>query len=125
MELTGRIIKNAEVRNVRNDKKVVSFTVVENNSYKPKNGERVDVPTFFNCSYWISDKIAEHLTKGSVVQLAGHVGVNVYNNMEGKALGYLTYHVNSIKILHKARVEATAALRKPKKGKDEKDDLPF
>ncbi len=124
MELTGRIIKDAEVRSVKNDKQVVSFTVVENNSYKPKNGERVDVPTFFNCSYWISDKIAEHLTKGSVVQLAGRVGVNVYNNMEGKALGYLTYHVNSIKILHKAKAEANGSSNK-KDGKKKKDDLPF
>lgn len=124
MELTGRIIKDAEVRNVKNEKKVVSFTVVENNSYKPKNGDRVDVPTFFNCSYWISDKIAEHLTKGSVVQLAGRVGLNVYNNMEGKALGYLTYHVNSVKILHKAKGEVTTS-KKPKDSKPEKDDLPF
>jgi single-strand DNA-binding protein len=62
---------------------------------------------FFDCSYWITDKIAQHLTKGSVVQLNGRVGMNVYSNMDGEAKGYLTYHVNSIKIVHKSQKGAT------------------
>ncbi len=123
MELTGRLTKDAEVRNLKNDKKVVAFTVVENNSYKPKDGERVDIPTFYNCSYWLTEKVADHLTKGSVVQLSGRVGMNVYKNMDGEAQGYLTYHVNSIKIVHKSKMDSTAP---PPSGRVEtKDDLPF
>lgn len=123
MELTGRITKDAVVRNIKDDKKVVSFTVVENNSYKPKNGERVDVPTFYTCSYWVTDKVAQFLIKGSVVQLTGRIGMNVYNDMNGEAKGYLTYHVNTIKIVHKP----TNASESPKtvQGGKNKDDLPF
>lgn len=130
MEFIGRLTKDAVTKTVKNDKTVVEFTAVENDSYKPKGGERVDIPTFFKCSYWLNEKIGEHLTKGTDVKLTGRVGMSLYNDMSsGEAKGSLTFHVNTIKIIHKAKpnVEKPQENNKPK-GKDKvkaKEDLPF
>lgn len=127
MELIARLTKDAIVKNVKDDKKVVEFTVVENYSYTPKGGERVEIPTFFKCSYWLSDKIAEHLTKGSDVKLTGRVDMNVYKNMEGEAQGSLILHVNSIRIIHKVKSSDASkpTESKTKSRSKKKEDLPF
>ena len=56
MEITGRLTRDAQVRNY-SGKDVVQFSVAVNDSYKNKDGERITKTEFFNCSYW--------LTKGS------------------------------------------------------------
>lgn len=67
MELIARLTKDAVVKNVKDDRQVVEFTVVENYSFKGKDGEWKEIPTFLKCSYWLSPKVAQHLTKGSDV----------------------------------------------------------
>ena len=63
MNIVGRITKNAEINTLTGDKKVVNFSVAINESYKNKQGERVEQATYYNCSYWISPKVATSLPK--------------------------------------------------------------
>ena len=65
--IIGRVIKNAEINTLKNDKQVVNFSVAINNNYKTKQGERREQTTYYNCSYWINSKIAEFLTTGTLV----------------------------------------------------------
>jgi len=123
MEVTGRLAGNAEVRKVTGDREVVSFTIVINDRYKPKNGEAQDVATFIKCSYWISTKVAEALRKGSVVTVAGRIGINSYKTNDGEFHANLVFHVNYLKIVASAKKE-TAAEPVPAGGTS-KDDLPF
>src|SRR5678809_653647 len=98
MELVGRLTANAKVSTVKDDRKVVNFSIAINDSYKPKGSEMVTkITTFVNCSYWINPAIAEHLTKSTLVELSGRIGVNAWTNAEGEAKASLTFHVNSIK----------------------------
>ena len=69
--IVGRITQNAKINTLKNDKKVVNFSVAINDSYKTKQGERKEQTTYYNCSYWINAKIAKFLTKGTLVELSG------------------------------------------------------
>ena len=95
----ARLTADAVVKTIKNDKKVISFNVAINDSFNPKDGtELKKVVTYVQCSYWVSTTIAPYLTKGTLVELYGRIGVNAYNNSEGEAKAALTFHVNNIKL---------------------------
>jgi len=131
MEITGRITKDATARKVGNEKQVVNFSIVINDSYKPKgSNEYTEVATFIDCSYWLNAKLTDWLKKGAMVQLFGRIGLNTYLGQDGSARGSLTFHINSLKILAFAKKDGVSAktVSSPKKQKqadDNPDDLPF
>lgn len=42
--------------------------------------------------------IAQRLSKGTLVELYGRIGVNTWTNTEGEAKANLIFHVNNIKL---------------------------
>lgn len=78
MNITGRLIRNAEVRTKSQDKQVVNFSVAINDSYRNKQGGRIKQITYFDCSYWIIPNIAKLLTNGTLVELSGRVSTIVW-----------------------------------------------
>ncbi|MFV5692944.1 single-stranded DNA-binding protein [Flavobacterium sp. LT1R49] len=132
MEITGRVTADAVVHKVNSDKEVVNFSIAINDSYKLKGStEAIEVVTYINCSYWLNSKTAQWLKKGAIVQLSGRIGLNVYSNIEAKAMGSLTFHINSLKILAFAKraeqTENSGASLSAKQGEQPQaaDDLPF
>ena len=127
MEITGRIVKDAAVFKVKENREVVNFSIAVNDSYKPKGSAEVKkIVTYIDCSYWLSAGLAQWLRKGTLVQLFGRIGLNVYQNSEGKALGSLTFNTSDIKILVFAQADNTAAIPAHKQEWDgNPDDLPF
>ena len=129
MEISGRITKDAVTAKVSNDREVVNFSIAINDSYRPKGADELKkIVTYIDCSYWMGSKMAQWLKKGTVVELFGRIGLNVYNNAEGKALGSLTFHTTNIKILVFPKTENTAevpASQKKNTDQDTHDDLPF
>ncbi|WP_241774994.1 single-stranded DNA-binding protein [Flavobacterium sp. Leaf82] len=52
MEITGRIVKDASVFKLKENREVVNFTIAVNDSYKPKDStELKKITTYINCSY--------------------------------------------------------------------------
>ena len=128
MEITGRVTADASVQKVNNDKQVVNFSIAINDNYKPKGSTEVkEVTTYINCSYWLNTATAHWLKKGTLVQLFGRIGMNVYNNSEGEAVGTLTFHTNNIKILVFAKKTETNTANSAVKEKKSKKtaDVPF
>ncbi|TRW21987.1 single-stranded DNA-binding protein [Flavobacterium zepuense] len=133
MEIAGRITADATVKTVSGDKEVVNFSIAINDSYKPKgSSEYKDVVTYIKCAYWLSAKRAQVLKKGAVVQVIGRIGMDVYNNMDGQAVGSLTFHTNDFKVLTYAKKAdgATAAPAAQDAAQEQnsaapEDDLPF
>lgn len=130
MELVGRITKDAVVNQLKDERKVVNFSIAVNDYFKTKNSEEGrKISTFVNCSYWISSKIAEWLTKGSLVEISGRIYVNAYNGLNGDAKASLNFHVNSIKIHLFGKKETTEQEESSEnisaKRKEIKEDLPF
>ena len=130
MNITGRLTRDAEVRTLSNKKQVVNFSVATNDSYRNKQGERVEQTTYFDCAYWISAKVARLLTKGTLVELTGRVSTRAWVSKDGEARAGLNFHTSNIKLHGGSRrtetIQATAQADNNKvtvQGTD--DDLPF
>lgn len=98
MLLLERITKDAVINQLKDGRQVINFTLVINDYYKPRNGEGKNIATYINCSYWINPKLAERITKGTLVEATGRVYANAYIGNEGAPKASLNCHVNSIKL---------------------------
>jgi len=130
MNITGRLTRDAEVRTTPQDKQVVNFSVAINDSYRNKQGERIEQTTFFDCSYWRTSKVADFLTKGTLVELSGRVSARAWTGNDGEVRAGLNFHTSQIK-LHGAgkKIENPKASTTAMNGKlipqTTGDDLPF
>jgi single-strand DNA-binding protein len=127
MEIIGRVTADAKVSELQDGRKVVNFSIAINDRYKPKSSkERVQVTTYVQCAYWISPTVAAYLTKGTLAELSGRIGVDAWNNLQGEAKAALRLHVSSIKLHGKP---TTAIMETKSAGIPEAvtgtDDLPF
>ena len=126
MEIVGRITANAEVKELKDNRKVVQFSIAMNDRYRSKEGVK-KVTTYVNCSYWLSHGIAEYLTKSTLVQLSGRISASAWKNHEGEPVAGLNFHVDGVKFLGgSARVSneqqnSSATVPDAAQG----DDLPF
>ncbi|CAM3687771.1 single-stranded DNA-binding protein [Flavobacterium chungbukense] len=128
MEITGRIVKDATVFKVKQNREVVNFSIAVNDSYKPKGSTEIKkIVTYIDCSYWLSAGLAQWLRKGTLVQLFGRIGLNVYIGNDAQAHGSLTFHTSDIKILvfAEGKNSAPATALKKQEVSENPDDLPF
>ena len=139
MNIIGRLTRDAEVRTLSNKKQVVNFSIATNDNYRNKQGERIEQTTYFECSYWISPKVAEILTKGALVELSGRAYTSAWIGKDGEAHAGLNFHTSQIKVhggAEKSGATKTASKNSTKSErvksekstsdkKEEDDDLPF
>ncbi|MGC4130081.1 MAG: single-stranded DNA-binding protein [Bergeyella sp.] len=130
--IVGRITKNAEIKTVANDRQVVNFSVAVNDYYKNKQGEKIDQTTFYNCAYWISSKIAEYLTTGTLVELSGKISSSAWIGKDGEIKSGLNLNTSRIKFHgggKKSNATGNPTTVKPQENQaftdDLEDDLPF
>jgi single-strand DNA-binding protein len=98
MNIIGRLTADAQVRTTTANKEVVSFSLAVNDSYKNKQGERINQPTYFDCSYWLSTAVAKFLAKGTLVELTGRVSARAWAGKDGKTHAGLNFHTSQIKL---------------------------
>ena len=127
MEMTARLTGDAKISTLKNDKQVVNFCVAINDSYKAKgNTEPTKIVTYVQCDYWVNPGVAQYLTKGTLVELQGRVGVNAYIGKNGEAKATLTFHVNTIKLHGKAGAKNETTVNEMAEAvAAHADDLPF
>lgn len=130
MNITGRLTRNAEVRTLSNEKQVVNFSVAVNDSYRNKQGERIEQTTFFDCAYWITPNVARLLTKGTLVELTGRVSTRAWVSKDGEQKAGLNFHTSNIKLHGGSRKVETAQTTVQSEHnsiakQETEDDLPF
>lgn len=136
MNITGRVTKDAQVRTLSDSRQVVNFSVAINESYKNKKGDRVEQTTFFECAYWISPRVAEWLTKGTVVELTGRVSARAWTGNDGEPRAGLNFNTSNIKLHGSGKKSenpqadqngqtANEAENKKATVKEPEDDMPF
>jgi len=69
MIILGRLTKDPELKSLTNGSKVCEFTVVTNERYNDKNGNKQEVAEFHNLIAWNkqAEVIAEHKRKGDEI----------------------------------------------------------
>jgi len=130
MQFTGRLIADAEVKDVKNDKKVTAFTVAVNKRYKNKAGEKQEKTAFIRCAYWTNPGLAIYLTKGAIVEINGLIEAEAWTDKTGKVQANLTCSVDTIKLYSTAGKAVPAEGPKAEKVNaggtpPDDDDLPF
>lgn len=127
MEITGRLTADAKTATLKDGREVVNFSIAINDRYKPKGQtETVTKVTYISCSYWNNTTVAGYLKKGSVVELFGKIGLNVWLNMDGEPKGSLNMHVQQLKFFNPSRNQETEIVNeKPEGDKAPAEDLPF
>ena len=98
MNIIGRLTRDAEVRNLPNEKQVVNFSIATNDNYRNKQGERIEQTTYFDCAYWISPKVADFLTKGTLVELSGRIYSSAWMGKDGEPRAGLNFQTSQIKV---------------------------
>jgi single-strand DNA-binding protein len=129
-QITGRLVRNAEIKKTKDNREFVTFTVAVNDRYKPKGKEEIKETRYFNCSYWLGTKVKDALKQSTVVSAFGRVNINAYKGTDGEFHANLTFFTNYIEIHGGGKREAgptsTPTVETPPTGAPEtKDDLPF
>lgn len=82
-QIIGRIVQDAIVRKTKK-REFISFTLVENYSYKNKAGEQIKEATFYDCAYWRSTALAPYLKKGMKILVVGRIKATAYTTKQGE-----------------------------------------
>ena len=135
--LVGNLGKDPEIRVIESGRKVAQFSLATTESYKDKNGERVDQTEWHNVVFWgpIADVIEKYLKKGSQVYIEGKIRTRSYDDKEG-VKKYITEIVGqnmtmlggspkSSSEAGESKSYAVAEPSGPSAGADDSDDLPF
>ena len=129
MNIIGRLTKDAQVRTVSQERKVVGFSVAINDSYRNKQGERIEQTTYFDCSYWTNPNVAQILTKGTLVELTGNLTTNLWTTKEGEPRVGLNFFTATIKVHGGGKklenIPTTTRLEQNSFEGQETTDLPF
>lgn len=127
-QLTARLTRDAQVRTLKDGRKVVNFDVAKNWYYRTKEGEPVRHTDFYQCSYWLSTAVAPFLKKGMDVELFGRISTNAYLGKDGKPKASLQMHASYIDIRSRKKQDAEEGATPPQSdtmSSPDNDDLPF
>ena len=83
--LVGRVGKEPEVKHLENDLTVANFSMATSESYKNKNGDKVENTEWHNIVLWRGlAKVAEnYLKKGDLVYIEGKIRSRSYDDKDG------------------------------------------
>lgn len=120
--LTARLTADATVKTFDSGRSVVNFNVAQNRSYKNKEGVRVNITRFYECSYWLSTSVAPYLTKGQLVELEGEVSARAYLDKQGEPKAVLQFMARYINFHSPQKRDSGSNAAA---SNDPGDDLPF
>jgi single-strand DNA-binding protein len=81
--IIGRLVRDPEIKELEDGKKVSNITLAVPRSYKNENGEYET--DFIDCTLWngVADKTAEYCKKGDLVGVKGRLQTNNYEKEDG------------------------------------------
>ena len=83
--LVGNLGKDPEVRHLEGGATVANFSLATTESYKDKNGQRVEQTEWHNIVVWrgLAEIAEKYLKKGSSIYLEGKIRTRSYDDKEG------------------------------------------
>ncbi|NVN95445.1 MAG: single-stranded DNA-binding protein [Bacteroidetes bacterium] len=83
--LVGNLGKDPEITNIGNDVKKAAFSLATSESYKTKDGNKVDQTEWHNIVLWrgLADIAERFLHKGSKIYLEGKIKYRTYDDKDG------------------------------------------
>ena len=85
IQVIGNIVRDAVIRE-NNGRKAINFVIAHNESYKNKEGVKVEKAFFYSCTLWRdgeqSTAVVPYLTKGIKVFVEGTPSAEMYKTKE-------------------------------------------
>lgn len=80
---------------------MTSFSVAHTESWKDSNGEKKEITTWVNCSYFTADTpaVKPYLVKGALVCITGKVSARAYLDARNEPAASLDLNVQEIRLL--------------------------
>jgi single-strand DNA-binding protein len=137
--LVGNLGKDPEIRTLDNGRSVASFSLATTESYKDKNGQKVDNTEWHNIVMWspLAEIAQKYLKKGNQVYLEGKLTTRSWDDKEGNKRYTTEVVVRDMTLLGSpsgagGRNEAdpgpaatSSQMSAPQGGSADADDLPF
>lgn len=84
INLIGKLGRDAETRFVNDKSSVTNFSMVTEHSFKNKDGEYENIPTWHNIVAWnLSDYHKDALKKGVTVHVGGRIETREWTDKDG------------------------------------------
>ncbi|MCX6182356.1 MAG: single-stranded DNA-binding protein [Bacteroidetes bacterium] len=129
--LVGNLGKDPEVRYLEGGTAVANFTLATTETYKDKNGNRVEQTEWHNVVVWrgLAEIAEKYLKKGNQVYVEGKLRTRTWDDKDGVKRYTTEIIADNMTMLGGKREDiAGAQVEKPKNQKstpDELGDLPF
>jgi single-strand DNA-binding protein len=105
--LIGNLGKDPETFTFENGNKKVSFSLATTESFKNREGARVDRTEWHNIVIYrgLADVAAQYLKKGQTIYLEGSIRTRSYDNSEGRKVYVTEIEGNTMTMLGGKKVE--------------------
>lgn len=131
--LIGNLGKDPEIRTIESGAKVATFSLATSESYKNKEGQRVDQTEWHNIVLWrgLAEVAEKFLKKGSQIYLEGKIRSRSWDDKEGnkkyttEIIGDTLTMLGSKREESSAPVEPTVNPANTETSTPVSDDLPF
>ena len=101
--LTGRMVRDPEIKAIGDNNMVAKFTIAVNRNYKDKDGNRP--ADFIPCEAFgkTAEFVGNYLSKGRLIEVEGEMRVDQYQNEAGENRSFTKCHVNTLNALDSAK----------------------
>ena len=103
VQLIGNVGNDPEIKNFDGGKKLASFTMATNESYKNDKGEKVEETQWHRLTAWgkTADIIEKYVTKGKEIAIGGKLTHRSYDDKNGEKRYVTDILVNEVMLLGK------------------------
>jgi single-strand DNA-binding protein len=137
--LVGNLGKDPEVRHLEGGAVVAKFPLATSESYKTKDGQRIDQTEWHNIVMWrgLAESAEKYLRKGSLVYVEGKIRTRSWDDKEGNKRYSTEIIADTMTMLSSKRTEESqqgSSEQKPNTSEENQsvdtpnpsgDDLPF
>jgi single-strand DNA-binding protein len=101
VQLIGRLGKDPEIKTFDTGKKLATFSIATNSTYRNQKGDKVEETQWHNLVLWdnLADIAAQYLKKGAEIAIEGKLVHRTYETSAGEKRNITEISVNDMVML--------------------------
>lgn len=135
-QVLGRLGQDPQINQTTSGKKFANFSIATSESYKDKDGERVEKTQWHNCTAWspLAEIIEKYVKKGSELYVEGKMETQDFEGKDGVQNKTTKIIVNNLVLVggkseggapSQPRAQTPASQPQSAQVSDDGDELPF
>lgn len=86
LQLLGNVGNDPEIKTLDSGKKMATFTIATNETYKDSNGEKVQETQWHKVIAWgkLAEIVEKYVTKGKEIAIGGRITYRSYDDKNGE-----------------------------------------